>query len=61
MILGHDSVLSRDIPSVRVITQLICQKVFRAMIMRVSRNPARNNSSEIFWRNDAKAIEQTDA
>ena len=41
-----------------IITQLIPQKIFRAMITRISRNPARNNSSEIFWRNDKMAIAQ---
>ena len=41
-----------------MITQLIPQKLFRAMITRISRNPARNNSSEIFRRNDKMAIAQ---
>ena len=41
-----------------IITQLILQKIFRAMITRISCNPARNNSSEIFWRNDKMAIAQ---
>ena len=41
-----------------MITQLIPQKLFRAMITRISRNPARNNSSEVFWRNDKVAIAQ---
>ena len=35
-----------------MIAQLIPRKLFRAMISRVSRNPARNNSSEMSWRND---------
>ena len=39
-----------------IITQLIPQKVYHAMITRILRNPARNNSSEIFWRNDKMAI-----
>ena len=43
-----------------IITQLIPQKLSRAMITRISRNPARNNSSEIFWRNDKMAIAQID-
>ena len=41
-----------------IITQLIPQKLFRAMITRISRNPARNNSSEIVWHNDKMAIAQ---
>ena len=36
------------------ISQLTPQKIFRAMITRISRNPARNNSSATFWRNDIK-------
>ena len=41
-----------------IITQLIPQKLFRAMITWISRNPAANNSSEVFWRNDKMAIAQ---
>ena len=37
------------IPQSKSITQLIPRKSVRAMISRISRNPARNNSSEIFW------------
>ena len=44
-----------------MITQLILQKLFRAMITRISRNSTTKNFSEILWRNDAKAIAQTDA
>ena len=39
-----------------IITHLIPQKLFRVMITRILRNPARNNSSEIFWRNDKMAL-----
>ena len=48
------------VPSLRseMITKLIPQKLFRAVIARISRNPARNNSSEVFWHNDKKAIVQ---
>ena len=43
-----------------IITQLyiIPQKLFRAMITRTSRNPARNNSSEVFWHNNKMVIAQ---
>ena len=41
-----------------MITQLIPQKLFRTMIARILRNLDRNNSSEIFWRNDKVAIAQ---
>ena len=43
------------------ITQSILQKWFGAMIARVSRNPARNPSSEIVWSNDRMAIAQIDS
>ena len=36
-------------------------KLFGAMITRISRNLARNNSSDIFWRNDKMAIAQIDS
>ena len=41
-----------------IITQLIPRKLFRAMITRISRNPARNNYSGLFWHNDEMAIAQ---
>ena len=43
-----------------MIMQLISQKLFRAMITRASHNPARNNSKEVFWRDDRVAIAQID-
>ena len=52
---GH----TKTLPS-EIITQLILQKLFCAMITRISRNPARHNSSGIFWRNDKMAIAQID-
>ena len=52
--------ITRDVITLRseIITQLIPQKLLRAMITRISRNPARNNSSKVFWRNDKMAIAQ---
>ena len=44
-----------------IITQLIPQKLFHVMITRISRNLARNNSSDIFWRSDKMAIAQIDS
>ena len=44
-----------------IITQLSPQTFFRAMVKRASRNQARNNSSERFWRNDRMAIAQIDS
>ena len=43
----------------QIITQFLPQKCFRAMITRISRNPARNVFfSEVLWHNDKMAIAQ---
>ena len=44
-----------------IIAQLIPRNLFRAMITRISRYPARNASSGIFWRNDKMTIAQIDS
>ena len=54
----HEGRKTAHYPPLRNYFAIDPSKTFRAMITRISRNPARNNFSDVFWRNDEMAIAQ---